>query len=145
VVSIDRPQRQARRQVAGATSGIPIGAVIAALLLIAGVAALFFSVKSTKRPTEFYYTPTLICTNFDCQHLFKKKLSTRNVYPHLSCPLCKQQTAYRAVRCRNCGEVFPLIQQQDENPTIGLICPNCESIDIDFDSTAVPLEGEGEE
>jgi len=53
-------------------------------------------------------------------------------------------TAYRAVRCRTCGEIFALETEGKKNPTLDLVCPNCGSSDIDFDSSSIPLTEEEE-
>lgn len=142
--SASRGQRAAR-----ASSRKPVGLILALILFVAAVSALAYRLKKVTGEKEYSTTVTMICTNEDCtnpnpDHLFRKKLSTKNVFPHITCPFCKQMTAYRAVQCRSCGEIFALETEGKKNPTIDLVCPYCGSNDIDLDSSAIPVEEEEE-
>jgi hypothetical protein len=122
--------------------------MVLALVLFAGaVAAVVHSVNKTKKPKVFHKTVTMICDNPDCTNpqrdrLFRKKLVTNDPFPKITCPFCKQETAYRAVQCRNCETIFPLIQEGNENPTVDLRCPECNSMDIELDSASIRVEQE---
>jgi DNA-directed RNA polymerase subunit RPC12/RpoP len=140
--SASRGQRAAR-----STSQKPVGLILALIFFIVAIGAFAYRLKKTSGQKEYSSTVTMICTNEDCTnpnplHLFRKKLSTKNPFPHITCPFCKQNTAYRAVRCRNCGEIFALETEGKRNPTLDLVCPNCRLKDIDLDSSSIPVEEE---
>ena len=124
----------------------PLGAVLAVILFVGGVSALVYRITSTSRQKTFYRTTTMICTNPQCGEIFQQRLVTRNTFPKLRCPHCKLETAFRAVQCQNCGEIFPLDPDRKPDPVADLRCPRCGSREINFDSSALDLsEVEGAE
>jgi len=150
VVFIDKSlSKGGKKKAVAARTQKPIGLLLVLVLFVAAMTILYLRVRSIRQPKEFRRTSTMICTNPDCPNpnpdkLFKKELPTRDVFPQVTCPSCKEKTAYRAVQCRNCGQIIALEAHGNENPTFGLTCPNCGSSDINLDSSTIPLE-EGEE
>jgi predicted nucleic acid-binding Zn-ribbon protein len=150
VIHTKKSQRQGRTAAAPTATKIPVGAVLAVLLFAAAATALIFSVKKMQKPKEFREKVTMICTNDSCTNphpdrLMRQELVTNNPFPKVQCRFCKQLTAYRAVQCRNCRTIFPLIQEGNKNPTIDLVCPECGSKDINFHSASIKVEQEQEE
>jgi ribosomal protein L40E len=139
--SEDATERTRRR----AASPKPTKAIAAVLFFAVAITALVLRVKSTSRPKEFYQTWTMICTNADCEKTFRQKHLTSDVFPQMTCPNCKQNTAFRAVQCRRCGTIFPLRSDLKKDPSIGLQCPNCRSPELNLDSSTVPLAEETKE
>jgi DNA-directed RNA polymerase subunit RPC12/RpoP len=120
----------------------PLGAILAIVLFVGAVSALVYRVTSTRRQKTFYSTTTMICTNPECGKIFQQRLVTRDVFPKLRCPHCKLETAFRAVQCQNCGEIFGLDPARKPDPVTDLRCPRCGSREINFDSSALDLSEE---
>lgn len=142
VVHIHKSEGGGTARAAPAGSRMPFGLFLAIGFVLIAIALLVIRITSTTREQKYRTTATMICTN--CEKMFRKELSTRNVFPKLECPDCKQKTAYRAVQCRNCEEIFALETEGKENPTLDLVCPYCGSPDIDLDSSSIPVEEEEE-
>ncbi len=149
MVSIEKSQSNPGQRASRSSSSKPIGLILAIIVFIAAITAFAYRLRSITGEKEYFKMSTMICTNEDCPNpqpegLFRKKLRTTDVYPHITCPFCKQKTAYRAVQCRTCGTIFALIPEGKKNPTIDLVCPECGSRDINLDSSTVPIEEEEE-
>ncbi len=150
VVYTSKSQDKQRERGPRQATRIPVAAVLAVVLLVGAATFLIFKVKNMQTPKEFREKVTMICTNEDCanphpDNLFRREMVTKNPFPRVECPFCRQKTAYRAVQCRNCKTVFPLIQEGKENPTIDLTCPQCGGRDINFHSASIKVEVEEEE
>ena len=138
VVRIEKEAKGAR----GGGKPKPVGLILAIVLFAAGIAAFGYRLNSTKKQSRFYKTSAMICTNPNCEKIFKKKLLTRDVFPQMRCPTCKQVTAQRAVQCRDCGTIFGLDLKRKPSPTVDLLCPACESQNINLDSSTLEIEEE---
>ncbi len=150
VIFIDSSEGGGERAAAAPASRKPIGTLVALLFLVVAIGVLAVRFYKTTRQPEYAVTVTMICTNENCSNpnpekLFRKELPTRDVFPHITCPFCKKEMAYRAVRCRNCLTIFALRTEGKKNPTLDLVCPNCGSGDINLDSASIPLEADKEE
>lgn len=117
----------------------PLGALLAIVLFVGAVSALVYRITTTTRQKTFYRTTTMICTNPECGEIFQRRLVTRDTFPKVRCPHCKLETAFRAVQCRNCGEIFGLDPDRKPDPVTDLRCPQCGSREINFDSSALDL------
>ncbi|MDP2899320.1 MAG: hypothetical protein Q8Q12_22515 [bacterium] len=117
----------------------PLGAVLAVIIFVGAVTFLIIKVSSTARQKTYYRTTTMICTNPDCGNIFQQRLVTKDVLPRLRCPKCKLVTAFRAVQCQNCGEIFGLDPDRKPDAFTDLRCPKCGSLEINFDSSALDL------
>jgi DNA-directed RNA polymerase subunit RPC12/RpoP len=120
----------------------PLGAVLVVVFFVGSVSALVYRIASTTRQKTFYRSTTMICTNPDCGKIFQEQFVTREVFPKLRCPDCKLKTAFRAVQCRNCGEIFGLDPDRKPNPITDLRCPHCGSLEINLDSSGLDLSEE---
>jgi DNA-directed RNA polymerase subunit RPC12/RpoP len=139
VVRIEKEEKGAKGKRRGGNPK-PVGLILAVVLFAAAIAAFGYRLNSTKKRNTFYKTSAMICTNPNCEKIFQKKLLTRNVFPEMRCPTCKQVTAHRAVQCRDCGTIFGLDPKRKPSPTVDLQCPACESRNINFDSSTLELE-----
>ncbi len=87
--------------------------VLVLLLGIIGVAS-YYAVTRSKPDEEKGrgYTAVLMCTNPACKkEPFPQRIIAGRRPPY-KCKYCGKKTAYRAVRCDNCGAIFPYIVQQ---------------------------------
>lgn len=121
---------------------------IITLVLLVGViaAASYFAVKRSKPDEEkLGYTAVLMCSNPECGKAYEGRI-VAGTPPPFVCKYCGKKTAYRAMRCVDCGTIFPLIVQEDptkpESEEIRTQeCPECGSIDFEI----VPTKAEQEE
>jgi len=149
VVFIDKSQSASGQRAVGRAPRRPIGMILAVLLFVGGASALIFRLQSTMRQPTYYNEFIMVCTNPDCSNphpkkLFRARIPSKNVFPHIECPFCKQKTAYRAVQCEvaDCREIFPLKTEGKRDPTIGLTCPSCGLQYINLDSSSEALQEE---
>lgn len=103
--------------------------VILALLAGVIVAASYSIVKRAKPKEEgMGYTAVLMCANPDCKKVFEGRVIAAQP-PPFKCKYCLKMTAYRAVRCANCGTVFPNVVREDptrpESEELKVRCPEC--------------------
>jgi DNA-directed RNA polymerase subunit RPC12/RpoP len=117
----------------------PVGAVLAVILFVFAVRVLVHRVTSITRQKTYYRATTMICSNPECGNIFQQRLVTKDVLPKLRCPKCKLVTAFRAVQCQNCGEIFGLDPDRKPDAFTDLRCPKCGSLEINFDSSALDL------
>jgi len=143
VITVGQSEQHAQPTARRAASPKPTKLIVTVLLFAVAIFALVLRIKSTSQQKEFFQSWTMICAN--CDKTFREKVVTSNVFPHITCPNCKQKTAFRAVQCRRCGTIFPLRSDLKKDPTIDLQCPNCSSPELNLDSTSVPVEEEAKE
>ena len=84
------------------TAGQKKGPVVILVLII--LVALFFIIKQAM-PKKYYYTTDFKCES--CGEVFQKKIAGGTTFP-IKCPKCGERTAYRAMKCLECGEVFTI-------------------------------------
>ncbi len=132
--------RQVRKGGGLVLSQKPVQLLLAAVLFVAAITVLFLRVRSISKPKEFYRPAVMVCTNPNCENLFRIDLVTSNVFPKMTCPKCKQKTAFRAAQCRNCGTIIGLDPDRKPAPTVGLACPKCEAQDFNFHLSTIPGE-----
>ncbi len=76
------------------------------LLGVTVVAAYFALTRSKPEPEEGRgYTAILMCSNPECQKVFPQRVIAGQPGPY-KCKHCGRKTAYRAVRCDSCGQIF---------------------------------------
>ena len=93
--------------------------VMGIVLILAIIISGWFIYRSFKTPTPTY-SEIVICTNKNCGHIFKVTFKKGKTQPFL-CPKCGEKKAYLAIKCYECGEIFP---SMIPNPKEGLECPN---------------------
>lgn len=104
--------------------------VLVILLGIIGVASYFAVTRSRPEPEEGRgYTAILMCSNRACQKVFPHRVIAGQPGPY-RCKQCGRKTAYRAVRCDNCGQIFPYhvreVSTESGPEQIGTTeCPGC--------------------
>ena len=77
------------------------------LLGIVSVASYFAVTRSKPVPEEGRgYTAILMCGAPACQKTFPERVIAGRPGPY-KCKYCGKKTAYQAVRCDNCGQIFP--------------------------------------
>ena len=86
--------------------------VILVLLGIIGLASYFAATRGKPDEEGIGYTAILMCTNPACKKEPFPQRITAGKKPPYTCKYCGKKTAYRAVRCDNCGEIFPFIVRQ---------------------------------
>ena len=107
---------------------------IVTIVLLVGViaAATYFAVKKSKPAEEgLGYEAVLICSAPGCGKVFEDRVIAGKP-PPFRCKRCGKMTAYRAVKCSDCGKTFPLVVREDptrpESEEIRTEeCPNCGS------------------
>jgi DNA-directed RNA polymerase subunit RPC12/RpoP len=76
------------------------------LLGITGVATYLAVTRSKPEPEEGRgYTSILMCSNPECQKVLPQRVIAGHPGPY-KCKHCGRKTAYRAVRCDSCGQIF---------------------------------------
>jgi hypothetical protein len=81
--------------------------VIVILLGIVAVASYFGASRSKPEPEEGRgYTAVLMCSDPECQKVFPQRVIAGQPGPY-KCKHCGKKTAYRAVQCDKCGQIFP--------------------------------------
>jgi len=104
--------------------------VMVILLGIIGVASYFAVTRSKPEPEEGRgYTTVLMCSDPTCQKIFSQRVIAGQPGP-FKCKQCGKKTAYQAVRCDNCGEIFPYnvreVSTESGPKQIGTTeCPEC--------------------
>lgn len=83
--------------------------VMVVLVLVIGL-ALAFVVKSAM-PKKYSYTADLKCEL--CDAVYRDKVYSGQRPPY-ECTECGKESAYRALRCQDCGEIF--VQKPVEYP-----------------------------
>lgn len=94
--------------------GSPSKSILTMIILlgVTVVAAYFAVTRSKPEPEEGRgYTAILMCSNPKCQKVFPQKVIAGQPGPY-KCKYCGKKTAYRAVRCDNCGQIFPYNVQE---------------------------------
>jgi hypothetical protein len=87
--------------------------VLAVLLGIIGLASYYAVTRSKSDDEEGRgYTAILMCTNPACKTKPFPQRIVAGRRPPYKCKYCGKKTAYRAVRCDNCGEVFPYVVRE---------------------------------
>ncbi|PIV63959.1 MAG: hypothetical protein COZ37_03860 [bacterium (Candidatus Ratteibacteria) CG_4_10_14_3_um_filter_41_18] len=116
-------------QVAGQKKG-PVVTLILVILV-----ALFFIVKQAI-PKKYYYTADLKCES--CGNVFQQKIAAGITFP-IKCPKCENKSAYQAIKCLDCGEVFtmkpvpiaPGAPEEMMPPEMEMPkCPKCGSMNL---------------
>ncbi|NQT81533.1 hypothetical protein HQ563_00800 [bacterium] len=88
--------------------------ILVTLVLLGIIALGSYYAATRSKPSEEGqgYTAILMCTNPACKKKpFPQKIIAGKQPPH-TCKHCGKKTAYRAVRCDNCGEIFPYVVEQ---------------------------------
>ena len=94
----------------------------AAILGLIILVALFFIIKQAM-PKKYYYTADLKCES--CENVFQQKIASGIILP-IKCPKCGKRTAYRAMKCLACGEVFTIHPPKPgEMPSPEMEMPKC--------------------
>ncbi len=91
--------------------------VVGIVLILAIVISGWFIYSRLKTPTPTY-SEIVICTN--CGHIFEVTFKKGKAQPFL-CPECGKEKAYLAMKCNECGEIFPAMIV---SPKEGYECPN---------------------
>ncbi len=110
--------------------GSTLKSIVLIIILLGAIGvASYFTVKRTKPDEEqLGYTAILMCTNPRCKKVFEGKIIAGRP-PPFRCKYCGKMSAYRAVRCQNCGEIFAKIEGGDQtSPDYeegALECPEC--------------------
>jgi DNA-directed RNA polymerase subunit RPC12/RpoP len=112
--------------------GSTLKSVLAIIILLGtiGIFSYFAVTRSKPEPEEGRgYTAILMCTNPACQKIFPQRVIAGQAGPY-RCKYCGRKTAYRAVRCDNCGHIFPYNVQEVSTEfgpqQIGTTeCPEC--------------------
>ena len=104
-----------------------------ALLLVIGGSVVWTRYWLTKdragRPKPDIW---LYCT--ECNQVYQPKNRLGGDHPRV-CDKCGKRAAWFALQCRDCGEIFPLAPETDENGRIMRstpLCPNCRSDNCDM-------------
>lgn len=112
--------------------------IVLLVLLVAIIAvASYFAVKRSKPAEEgLGYSAVMMCASPDCQKIFQGRVIVDRPPPY-RCKHCGRKTAYRAVKCSNCGEIFPFVVQEDPSKPeseelVTEECPECYSRDFDL-------------
>ena len=112
----------------GSTSKSVLTMII--LLGIIGVAIHLAVTRSKPEPEEGRgYTAILMCSNPACQKIFPQRVIAGQPGPY-KCKHCGRKTAYRAVRCDSCGQIFAYNVQEvptgsEPERTGTTECPAC--------------------
>lgn len=93
--------------------------VVGIVLILAIIISGWFIYRSFKTPPPTY-PEIVICTNKDCGYIFEVTAKKGKTQPFL-CPECGEKKAYLAMKCYDCGEIFPAMIA---NPKEGHQCPN---------------------
>ena len=100
------------------------------ILIIIILVALSFIVKQAI-PKKYYYTADLKCES--CGEVFQQKIASGTTFP-VKCPKCRKKTAYRAIKCLDCGEIFtihPTRPGEMPHPEMEMPkCPKCGSMNL---------------
>ncbi len=100
------------------------------ILIIIIIVALSFIIKQAM-PKKYYYTADLKCES--CGAVFQQKIASGTTFP-IKCPKCGKKTAYRAVKCLDCGTIFtihPPKPGEMPSPEMEMPkCPKCGSTNI---------------
>ncbi len=112
--------------------GIVIVLALGGVIALASYHAAKHSKKEEKGPG---YTAILMCSDEACGKVFPQRITAGQPPPYV-CKRCGKKTAFRAVKCRECGHVFPYIVQEvmtEEGPPERIEtseCPQCRSVDF---------------
>jgi DNA-directed RNA polymerase subunit RPC12/RpoP len=117
------------------------------LVLLIGViaAASYLAVKRSKPKEEgMGYTAVLMCSDPQCGKQFEGRIIAGQAPPFV-CKYCGKKTAYRAVRCLNCGAVFPYIVHEDptrpeSEEVVTQECPECGNRSFEIVPTKAELK-----
>ena len=102
-----------------------IGVVVLVIIIIA---ALGFIVKQAM-PKKTLYTVVLI--DVESKKAFQKSLDTdaEQIHYPLQSPYTGKNTAYPALKCMQCGAIFPYILEESASVTMPK-CPKCSSSEV---------------
>ncbi len=102
--------------------------VLLALLLVIGGSIAWTAYWLTKnRATSPKPDIWLYCT--ECSQVYQPENRLGGEHPR-ACDKCREKAAWFAMQCSDCGEVFPLSPETDENGKVirpKPLCPNCRS------------------
>lgn len=106
---------------------------VVTIVILLGVtsAGTYFAVTRTKPDPEEErgYAAVLMCSNPECEKVFSQTIVAGQPAPY-PCKYCGKKTAYRAVRCDNCGHIFAYNVQEVQTEfgveqTGTTECPEC--------------------
>lgn len=96
---------------------------IAVVLVVLLAVAIWLMVRSLIPQRQVEYQQVVMCTHPDCGYIFWITTDPTTQPPY-ECDKCHLKTAYLALRCVECGEIFP---QTGTAADEELHCPKCQS------------------
>jgi hypothetical protein len=96
----------------------PVTGVVLVVLIIGAVVGMFLFRRSGR--TELGPTQKIVAICEETWEVFELEIPTGDPGPYLS-PKTNRKTAWFAMRCQNCGIIYPMKEQ----PANKVPCPNC--------------------
>lgn len=89
-----------------------IVSVACVIVIVASVVWMVSRLKERGNPAQEKPPIYLCCT--ECRSVFKVRTRLGGNYPR-ACEKCDEKAAWLAVRCEDCGEIFPFAPPLDES------------------------------